>query len=133
MQTAVIGSSAALVAGCGGPLTYSVRGTQRDPGADGRIQVENIEGGNHLVTITITNMTPPDRLGSGNTTYLVWFRAPNGVTTLASQLAYETDSRTGRATATTPHGRFTVMVTAEVNGSATAPSEHIVLQQQVSL
>ena len=60
------------LASCGGGVqTYQVVGSQRDPGAQGRIQVELIEGGNHMVTATLEHMTPPERLGSGLTTFLM--------------------------------------------------------------
>jgi hypothetical protein len=121
-------------AGCGGgSRTFDVRGTQRDPGADARVQVERIEGGNHLITISVTNLTPPDRLGSGNSTFLVWVRQEGGSTALGSQLAYQPDSRTGRATLTTPATHFTLMITAERNAQAASPSEFVVFQQEISM
>jgi hypothetical protein len=120
--------------GCGsGTHSFDVTGTQRDPGSDAHIQVENIEGGNHLITLTVRNLTPPERLGSNNTVFMVWLRLPNGTTTLGSQLGYQPDSRGGRATMTTPAPRFTIMVTAEANAQVTAPSDFVVLQQQVAL
>lgn len=126
-------SLSGAVAGCGGPRTYSVVGTQRDPGAEARLQIENIAGGNHLLTLTVRHLTPPERLGEGNTVFMVWVRQPGGVTSLASQLAYNDDSREGSATATTPQARFTLMVTAERDGTATAPGDFIVFSQDVEL
>jgi hypothetical protein len=121
-------------AGCGsGTQQYDTMGTQRDPGSDAHIQVESIEGGNHLITLTVRNLTPPERLGSSNTVFMVWLRLPNGTTTLGSQLGYQPDSRGGRATMTTPAARFTILVTAEANAQVTAPSDFVVLQQQVSI
>ncbi len=128
---AVVLSAAA--AGCGGPRTYTVVGTQRDPGAEARLQIENITGGNHLLTLTVRFLTPPERLGEGNSVFMVWIRQPGGVTSLASQLGYTLDSREGSATATTPHNRFTLLVTAERDGTATAPSDFIVFSQDVEL
>jgi hypothetical protein len=122
-----------VVSGCGGARTFTARGTQRDPGADARIQVENLDGGNHLMTMTATNITPPDRIGDGNTVFLVWIRLPNGQTTMESQLAYTADERTGRATITTPQEHFTLLVTAEADANATAPSDRTVFQQEISL
>lgn len=122
------------VAACGGgPRNYTMRGTQRDPGSDARLQVETLDGGNHLVTLTATNVTPADRIGTGNTVYLVWIRTPNGQAQMESQLAYQPDQRTGRATITTPQRRFTLLVTAERDASASTPSENVVLTQEVQL
>ncbi|MFO0710390.1 MAG: hypothetical protein U0353_11160, partial [Sandaracinus sp.] len=61
-----------LAACGGGPRNYTMRGTQRDPGSDARLQIETLDGGNHLITLTATNVTPADRIGTGNTVYLVW-------------------------------------------------------------
>ena len=85
------------------------------------------------MTMTATNITPPDRIGDGNTVFLVWIRLPNGQTTMESQLAYTADERTGRATITTPQEHFTILVTAEADANATAPSDRTVFQQEISL
>lgn len=125
---------AATGAGCGGGShTYDVRGTQRDPGADAHVQVENIEGGNHLITITVRNLTPPDRLGEGNTLFVVWVRQEGGQASLVSRLEYQQDQRTGRATATTPSSRFQLLITAERNAQVSQPSDFAVFQQNISL
>ena len=119
-------------AGCGGgSWNFEVVGTQRDPGAEGQIQVERIEGGNRLVTASLTHLTPPDRLGSGLTTFVMWFRDTRGQSTKASLLEYDPDSRTARATATTPMSRFTVIITAERTGNVVGPSENVVFTQRV--
>jgi len=120
-----------FAAGCGGARTFTLRGTQRDPGADAQLQVERIDGGNYLLTFTGRNMTPPDRLGSALTRYVLWVRTPNSAATMEATLQYDPDSRTGRATATTPHQRFTVLVTAERSGETATPSEFLVFQQDV--
>lgn len=120
-------------AGCGGPRNYRVTGTQRDPGADAQIQIENIAGGNHLMTITVRHLTPAARLGTGNTVFMVWIRAGSAPAALASELEYADDTREGTATATTPHDRFTVFVTAERNANVTTASDFVVFTQNVEL
>lgn len=122
-----------LALGCGGgSWSYNVVGTQRDPGAEGTVQVERIEGGNRLVTATFRHMTPPDRLASGLTTYVLWFRDARGQSTKASLIEYDPGSRTGRATATTPLSNFAVIVTAERNGQVVEPSENVIFNQRVT-
>ncbi|UJR80869.1 hypothetical protein [Sandaracinus amylolyticus] len=123
---------AAYAAGCGGARNYTVRGSQRDPGADGRVQVEHIDGGNNLITFSGTNMTPPDRLGSGFTRYVLWVRTGSAPASMEANVAYDPSSRTGRATATTPHQRFTVMITAERATETSTPSDTVIFQQNVS-
>ena len=118
--------------GCGGgSWSYQIVGPQRDPGAQGRLQVERIEGGNRLVTASLEHMTPPTRLGENLTTYVMWFRDPRGQSTKAGVLEYDEGSRTGRATATTPMTRFTVLITAERVPDVVGPSENVVFSQSV--
>jgi hypothetical protein len=124
---------AASVAGCGGPLTLTANGTQRDPGAEARIEVSDLPGGNHLLTLTVQHLTPPERLGAGNTAFLVWIRPPSGAAILASQLGYAPDARQGTATMTTPLQRFTVLVTAESTPNSTVPSDFVVLSEDLTL
>lgn len=119
--------------GCGGgSWSYNVVGSSRDPGAEGTVQVEAIEGGNRLVTVTLSHMTPPSRLGQGLTTYVLWFRDPQGHSTKASLLQYSEGDRTARATATTPMSRFQLMVTAERNRNVVEPSENVIFNQRVN-
>lgn len=123
---------AAAVAGCGGPRTFTVRGTQRDPGADAQLQIERIDGGNNLITFTGRNMTPPERLGSGFTRYVLWVRQGTAAAQMEANVAYDPESRSGRATATTPHQRFTVMVTAERASETGTPSDMLIFTQNVA-
>lgn len=123
-----------LAFGCGGPQTYEVMGTQRDPGAEGVVQVESIEGGNNLVTVSFRHLTPPERLGNNLRRFVLWFRNPQGQATMASNLAYDPDTRTARATATTPLTRFVVIVTAEPQASqsnTTEPSGNVIFSQRI--
>jgi hypothetical protein len=123
---------AAIAAGCGGGArSFALRGTPRDPGADAELQVERIDGGNYLLTFSGRNMSPPDRLGSGLTRYILWVRTGSAPATMEAVLQYDPGSRTGRATATTPHQRFTVLVTAERAQEAGTPSEFVVFEQNV--
>lgn len=126
-----LASLALALPGCGGPRSFDMRGSQRDPGADARLQIEHIEGGN-LVTISATNLAPPDRLSGGMTRYVVWFRAGSAPAVMEAVLSYDPDSRTGRATAHTPHERFTVLITAERAEQPGSPSEYVVFQQNVT-
>ncbi|HJL16174.1 MAG TPA: hypothetical protein RMH99_10980 [Sandaracinaceae bacterium LLY-WYZ-13_1] len=134
LVTTLIAAALAFSAiGCGGgSWSYEVVGSRRDPGAQGTVQVERIEGGNRLVTVSMEHMTPPDRLSSGLTTYVMWFRDPRGQSTKASILEYSPDDRTARATATTPMSRFRLLVTAERNGNVVEPSENVIFNQRIS-
>ncbi len=118
-------------AGCGGASEHVVVGTERAPGADGTIQVEEIEGGSSLVTISITNLLPPRRLGDGLTTFVVWFEG-GGTPVKAGTLDYDEDTRAGSMMATTPMTELTVSITAESEAAVTSPSDVVVVQRRVS-
>ena len=120
-----------LLAGCAGPSEYQLRGTSRAAGADGMIQIESIEGGNHMVTLAIDHLPPPARLGPELTSYAVWFEEAGRATQKAGDLEYDDDTRSGRMMATTPLRRFTVKVTAERDRSSISPSDWVVATREV--
>jgi hypothetical protein len=133
LATAVALSLSALflIVGCGGPRTIAMLGTDRVPGAEGRVQVETIEGGNNMVTISVQHLAPPERLNQSATRYVLWFRPAGGNWAMESNLQYDPEARTGRATATTPHPQFDVAITAEGSSAANQPGQLIVFRQQV--
>jgi len=117
--------------GCGGgSWSYQVVGTDRDRGAEGEIQVEQIEGGNRMVTARFDHLTPPARHGEGMTAFVMWFRDSRGQASKAAVLEYNEDERTGRATATTPMTQFTIMVTVERSAEVVGPSDAVVFRQR---
>jgi hypothetical protein len=122
---------AVAIAACGGTAEYAVVGTARSPGTDGTVTVEEIDGGNNLVTVSLTNVVPADRLGQGITRYVVWFVGANQPPVLAGELQVDADARTGNLTATTPLRSFELRVTAE-RAAATAPGDLVVVQRRVS-
>ncbi len=117
--------------GCHGPSEYAVVGSPRAAGADGLLQVEEIEGGNRMLTLVLDHLPPPARLGEGLTTYAAWVTPIGGAATKAGNLEYDEDARQGRLTATTPHGRFTLAVTAESDAAAVTPSDVVVADREV--
>ena len=119
-----------LFAGCGSQ-EYTVVGTARAAGAEGTIQVEEIEEGNSLVTIEMAHLPPPDRLAKEHKVYVVWFQEPNGQPQKAGRLSYDPDSREGSMMATSPLNQFTVKISAEKNANVPAPSDIIVAQRKI--
>lgn len=120
------------LAACGSN-EYVVAGTERAAGADGTITIEELEGGNVLVNVTFENLPPPDRLGQGLTTYVVWFKPEGAGPSMAGALAYDADNRTGSMQATSPHSKLEVIVSAEKALNAASPSEFVVAKRAVNV
>ncbi|NCQ59871.1 MAG: hypothetical protein GW913_04265 [Myxococcales bacterium] len=120
-----------VAVGCGGPAEYGLVGSARAAGTDGTVQVEEIEGGNQMVTLTLDHLPPPARLADGMTTYVVWLTQRGQQPTKAGALDYDEDARTGHMIATTPLTRFTLRITAEENRDVAAPSDLVVAERVV--
>lgn len=123
---------ASLVAGCGGSRHYSVVGTDLAPGVDGTLQVEQIEGGNSLVTLSLSGLPPAGRLGDDLESYVVWIAGGDGAPSRAGVLDVDEEVRTGRMMATTPLTQFTVTITAEPRADVSSPGPTVVVRREVS-
>ncbi len=117
--------------GCG-PKEYPLTGTSRAAGMDGKVRVEEIEGGNTMVKVELEHMVPPGRLGNGLTHYILWIQSQNQQPQRAANIDFDEDERAGRATATTPAGNFTVIVTAERGPAPVSPSDIVVARRQIN-
>lgn len=121
---------AALMLSACGPTSYVVQGQQPFIGADGTVEIDE-EDGAYVVNVEVRNLVPPSRVNEGLTQYVVWF-VPNGGTPVrAATLVFDETDREGRARATSPDGRLTVVVTAEADGVPTTPSTSVVFSQEV--
>ncbi len=115
-----------------GSTEYQVRGSERASGSDALIQVEDFEGGRHQVRVSFTNLPPPDRIGTGNTTFVLWSISRNQPPRNEGPLEYDADGRTGLGTFVTAETSLTVRVTAERSASSNTPSDQTVVQKQIS-
>lgn len=123
--------SLALV-GCGGPAQFALVGSGGAAGADGNVQLEDVDGGNHLLTIHVEHLPPPDRLAEGLTMYAVWLVANGAAPVKAGHLDFDAESRMGNLVATTPLNDFELKVTAESDANATTPGSTVVLTRQIT-
>jgi hypothetical protein len=114
-----------LLSGCGGG-TVNFTGNQRAIGADGEARWEEIAGGAILVELEMEHLPPPSRLGSGLTTYVVWFAPTGSQPSRAGTLEYDEDDRTGRMSATNATKQFQVIVSAERNLEAVSPGDYTI-------
>lgn len=112
-----------LTCSCGGPSEYFLIGSAHAPGADGIIEIDEIDKSNRLVTIHMERLPPPRYLGEDYDTYMVWFEGKNKNPLKAGKLAYNSETRTGDLMRTCPLNEFTVRITAERNQHAKTPGE----------
>ncbi|MCG8558082.1 MAG: hypothetical protein MJD61_22760 [Proteobacteria bacterium] len=118
---------------CGGSSEYQVLGSAKAAGADGIVEVEELEGGNVLATIHLEHLPPPGRIAEGASVYVVWFTGQGQQPIKAGTLAYDDDARTGHLVATSPLKAFEVKVTAENNAAVATPSEAVVVVKRVAV
>lgn len=118
-----------FAAACGGPHRYAVVGSDGSE-RDGTVTIERIEGGQSLVTVALDELSPPDRMGDGLSSYVVWFigrdRAGRAQVVRGGELDYDAERRQGLMHATTPLQAFELKITAERGPSVTSPSDAVV-------
>ena len=124
-------TSSAALAGCSGPSKYFATGSGPAASADAKIEVAKREAGSKMVKIDIAHLPPPDQVAEDAKAFVVWFAAKDQPTQKAGQLQYDKDERAGRAEATCSFDAFTVLITAEGSPEVAAPSNHVVIRQEV--
>jgi hypothetical protein len=126
---------ALLLAACGGPLEYVVKGTPAAAGADAKI-VADVNSSTVITTVSVEVefLAPPDRIMPGATSYVVWARKDSSSEwQRIGSLQYNADKRTGSLPqATVPLTAFELIVSAEQQNSPKSPSPNVVIQQKVA-
>lgn len=120
-----------LLMACAGPLRLPLSGHDDHGSVQGLVTVEQVEGGDRLVTVSASELPPPARLNPDLRTYVVWFEPGEGEPIRAGELTYEPQYREGRLHAATPLERFQLEITAERSGDAATPSDHVIVTQWV--
>jgi hypothetical protein len=124
----------ALLAGCGGPLRFAAKGTERAPGADAAIvaKVDEKASVTHL-TITTEHLAPPDRLKDGGSKFVVWARKDDDAPwSRVGALTYDPETRKGDlAEASVPQTSFDLVITVEKEADPASPSPDVVFSQRV--
>ena len=122
MGWAAVAMVAALT-GCGGPITYQIKGTPKSPELDGKLVAEPFkESWMTTLKINLEHLAPPERLGSGKF-FVVWFKNEKGNWTRIGALKYDEGSRKGILQGgSAPLTSFDLMVTVESDRKAESPS-----------
>ena len=123
----VLWSPSAL--GCGASGIVELSGTERAEAVVGQLQVEEIEGGQQLVTVALAHLAPPRRLGPNLSTYVVWLQGESRAAENVGALSYDEERREGRLMTPTPHRSFALWVTAEADARVTRPGDAIIVSQ----
>ena len=123
----------AALAGCGGPITYAIKGTPKSPELDGKVVAEPFkDGGFTTIKVNLEHLAPPDRLGGGRY-FMLWAKDEKGRWNRIGALKYDEGSR--KATlegASAPLTSFDFMITTEKDLNAEAPTTDPVYVQHIN-
>jgi hypothetical protein len=115
----------ALTLGCA--QTVALRKAPEVPAALGEAKITTDENNNTRIELTVEHLAPARNLTPPKSVYVVWAQAPEGRTMNLGQLVVGPDRR-GDFRAVTPLKVFRIVITAEDEPLARAPSEQVVLQ-----
>jgi hypothetical protein len=121
------------LAGCGGPITYAIKGTPKSPELDGKVICEPLKD-NWMTTIKVDleHLAPPDRLGGGRH-FIVWAKDEKGKWNRVGALKYDEKERKGTLEGgSTPATSFDMMITVEKDPSSEGPSGDMLYTQHVN-
>lgn len=131
LRFAPLGVLIVLAAACGGPQ-YAFAGSPRVESSDGLVEVEEIEGGQRLVSLSIRHLPGAPSLGPELTTYVVWARVGDAESAVRlGELAYDEETREGTFVGTVSGEVFTLVITAEASATADAPSDVVVADRLI--
>jgi hypothetical protein len=102
------------------------------PAAEATILAAAGDNGNTNVDIRVEHLALPWNVVAGATVYVVWFQPPGAAWQSAGALTV-TDNLEGLLETMTPHRRFLVMVTPEVNGQADQPTQNAVFTASIDV
>ena len=123
----------ACLLACGADTRFVMIGTARAPSTSGVIEVDDIDGGNTLVTVHLEHLHPPNRMGDGFAHYVVWAEPDGAAPLWIGELDYVPEARTGDLTGTSPATKFVVKITAEEQPHPAAPGDFVIASRNVNL
>lgn len=121
------------LAACGGAIKYDLRGTQISPGSDGKLEAK-IDSSRNVTQLELraSNLTPPDRVVEGGTSYVVWTRHTAATPWMRlGALELTDEGRAGTATLTVSEVAFDLLVSVEASVDVASPSGKTVFEQRV--
>lgn len=124
----------ALLAGCGGPLKYTIKGTPKAPEIDAQI-VADVKSDAAMTTLKISaeHLAPPSRFASGGKVFVVWTKGEKPKWHRVGALKYDEGDRKGSIEgASVPVTAFDLQITVEGDAAPDGPSSDVVLAQHVN-
>jgi hypothetical protein len=127
-------AASALLAACGGPLKYEIKGGPKAPEVDATLIADvKKDAGMTTITIDAQHLAPPERLGDGGKVFVVWTKGEKPKWHRVGALQYKEGDRKARIEgASVPVTAFDLQVTVEKDASPDGPSSDVVLQQHVN-
>jgi hypothetical protein len=99
-------------------------------GAEGTVRSDTGPNGNTTVSIKVKHLAPASKVSPEATVYVVWVRPRGGSPQNVGAMTLTTELE-GSLETTTPHHRFTVLVTAEPGPQASQPTTAPVFTSEV--
>jgi hypothetical protein len=118
--------------GCGGAITFTIKGTPKSPEVDGKVICEPLKD-NYLSTIKVDleHLAPADRLGGRY--FVVWAKDEKGKWNRVGVLKYDEKDRKGTLEgASAPATSFEILISIEKEPTGDAPSGEALYNQKVN-
>lgn len=129
LRVGLVCAALSLVATLAWGKTYTMQTTTLEPGAVAKLDVR-ANAGNTEITLKAEHLAKPTLLSQPATNYVVWVE-PEGRPAQNVGVMHVDDGLKGEVKATTTATRFMVLVTAEDDAKAIAPSDRVVLKANV--
>lgn len=114
--------------GCGA-AQYALVGTAHVSGAHGDVQLERASEGGTMATVIMDQLPPPSELDKE--TYVLWFDADGEDPQNMGALAYDDKTRQAKATGTSAHRDFEIIITAEDSAEAEELGDLVIARKQI--
>jgi hypothetical protein len=102
--------------------TWTLSVSPKVPAAEGHVKVAAGKDGNQTVEIEAEHLAPPDKAFAGATVYVAWLVPPGGAPPQNLGVLSVGEDLKAKLTAITPFKMFDILVTAEPQPTANAPS-----------
>ncbi len=113
--------------GCAKNTSIDVSSTV--PAAEAELKASKDSNGNTIVDLKVKHLAPPQNLQPAMSMYVAWVETPDGKIFNAGRLNLN-DNLEGEVRVVTPYPRFRVIVSAENDPLASAPSYHRIFETE---